>query len=195
MTSAAQRLSALKAKLNEAREENLQAVEDESKNRSNAAATYTQTPDQQGAHSQSLTSKSKSRKRQRPNYDGFEIDSADEAQGENDDDRLRSMKRRSRKLNVEVNCKSKDAQREAVIEYGKTGQKVTEEGVRRMVEELRDTEKRRDKFQRRRAFDEDRVDINFINEGNRAFNRRLDRHFDKFESVRKIKDNLERGTG
>jgi hypothetical protein len=53
------------------------------------------------------------------------------------------------------------------------------------------SEKRRQQFSRRRRFNEDE-DINYINERNRVFNKKLKRFYDPYTS--EIKNNLERGT-
>ena len=78
--------------------------------------------------------------------------------------------------------------------YGGTSANATTEQSERLAKDMVEIEARRKKFNRRRAFVEDRADISFINEGNRAYNRVLSKHFDKFEDVRKLKDSLERGT-
>jgi hypothetical protein len=49
--------------------------------------------------------------------------------------------------------------------------------------------KRRQKFSRRRAFNED-ADINYINERNRVFNKKLKRYYDQYTS--EIKNNIVR---
>lgn len=68
----------------------------------------------------------------------------------------------------------------------------SEEAVTRMVQELRATERRRERFKRRRPFDEEAEDITFINERNRKFNEKIGRTFDKY--TEEIRENLERGT-
>ncbi len=78
--------------------------------------------------------------------------------------------------------------------YGGTTANVTTEQSERLAKDVAETEARRKKFNRRRTFVGDRADISFINEGNRAYNRVLSKHFDKFEDVRKTKESLERGT-
>lgn len=78
--------------------------------------------------------------------------------------------------------------------YGGSSGGVSNAKAERLVADLKETELRRTRFHRRRAFVEDRADISFINEGNRSYNRILDKHYDGFESVRNIKENLERGT-
>lgn len=67
----------------------------------------------------------------------------------------------------------------------------TKEGVTRMVEDLEKQIKKRQKFSRRRMFDPD-ADIDFINERNRNFNKKIDRFYGKY--TQEIKQNLERGT-
>uniref|UniRef100_A0A7S1TGY4 Pre-mRNA-splicing factor SYF2 n=1 Tax=Compsopogon caeruleus TaxID=31354 RepID=A0A7S1TGY4_9RHOD len=75
---------------------------------------------------------------------------------------------------------------------GRDGPVDNADAVERMVAELVATQKRREKFKRRRAFDEDVEDINYINERNRRFNQKVGRSFDKY--TEEIKQNLERGT-
>ena len=50
---------------------------------------------------------------------------------------------------------------------------------------------KRSKYSRRRAFDED-ADIDYINERNMKFNKKLERFYGKYTA--EIKQNLERGT-
>jgi hypothetical protein len=47
------------------------------------------------------------------------------------------------------------------------------------------------KFSRRRAFNED-ADVNYINERNRVFNKKLNRFYDKYTAD--LKNTIERGT-
>lgn len=51
--------------------------------------------------------------------------------------------------------------------------------------------KKREKYSRRRAYDEDE-DIDYINERNMKFNKKLERFYGKYTT--EIKQNLERGT-
>lgn len=68
---------------------------------------------------------------------------------------------------------------------------IASEGAARVVAELDDRDKAHAKFSRRRAFyDEDTVD--YVNERNRIFNRKLSRAFDKY--TMETRQNLERGT-
>lgn len=64
-------------------------------------------------------------------------------------------------------------------------------GVDRMVAELAEGQKRKEKFSRRRPFNEDE-DVNYINERNRVFTKKLQRAYEPY--TLEIKQNLERGT-
>lgn len=64
----------------------------------------------------------------------------------------------------------------------------------RVANELADMEARRHRSKKVREFDEEKGDIGFINEPNRRFNAMLDKHYDKYDSVRDVKESLERGT-
>jgi len=68
---------------------------------------------------------------------------------------------------------------------------VSNEGLDRMVKELNKAEERRSKFSRRRATNPD-ADINYINERNKVFNKKISRAFDPYTA--EIRQNLERGT-
>jgi pre-mRNA-splicing factor SYF2 len=74
---------------------------------------------------------------------------------------------------------------------GVTEHKDTETGVNRMVEDLEKQIAKRAKYSRRRAFDEDE-DIDYINERNMKFNKKLERFYGKYTAG--IKQDLERGT-
>lgn len=65
------------------------------------------------------------------------------------------------------------------------------ENVEKMSEELEREMERRKKFSRRRPYYED-MDISFINERNRVYNAKLQRHFK--DQAQELKGNLERGT-
>ncbi|CAF3483898.1 unnamed protein product [Rotaria sp. Silwood1] len=69
--------------------------------------------------------------------------------------------------------------------------KPSEASVNHMVEDLEQQYSKRGKFSRRRAFDID-ADIDYINERNRAFNKKIERYYGKYTA--EIKQNLERGT-
>jgi len=69
--------------------------------------------------------------------------------------------------------------------------KDSEQGINRMVEDLEKQIAKRSKYSRRRAFDEDE-DIDYINERNMKFNKKLERFYGKYTAG--IKQDLERGT-
>ena len=69
--------------------------------------------------------------------------------------------------------------------------KPSDTAVTRMVEDLEQQYAKRGKFSRRRAFNGD-ADIDYINERNRAFNKKIERYYGKYTA--EIKQNLERGT-
>jgi len=68
---------------------------------------------------------------------------------------------------------------------------LPQKNVNRMVDELEKSIAKRALFTRRRTFYED-ADIDYINERNRVFNKKIARAFDK--STVEIRQNLERGT-
>jgi pre-mRNA-splicing factor SYF2 len=74
---------------------------------------------------------------------------------------------------------------------GVTEHKDSEEAVSCLVDDLDKQIKKRAKYSRRRAYDEDE-DIDYINERNMKFNKKLERFYGKYTT--EIKQNLERGT-
>ncbi|ETV85798.1 hypothetical protein H257_02368 [Aphanomyces astaci] len=76
------------------------------------------------------------------------------------------------------------------LEYGKNDG-TTEEGVDRMVAELAHRADVKKKFSRRRQH-YDGEDVDYINNRNRVFNKKISRAFDKYTV--EIRQNLERGT-
>lgn len=74
--------------------------------------------------------------------------------------------------------------------YGGDG-KCAPEAVNRMVEELNERKKKASDFSRRRRFDPTR-DVDYINERNAHFNKKIERAFGAH--TKEIKANLERGT-
>ncbi|KAE9045402.1 hypothetical protein PR003_g2350 [Phytophthora rubi] len=76
------------------------------------------------------------------------------------------------------------------LAYGKDD-KVEEENVERMAQELEERIKARKKFSRRRQHYEGE-DVDYINGQNRIFNRKASQAFDKYTV--EIRQNLERGT-
>ncbi|KAG7177353.1 pre-mRNA-splicing factor syf2-like [Homarus americanus] len=69
--------------------------------------------------------------------------------------------------------------------------KDSNEAIDSMVDDLEKQIAKREKYSRRRIFDDD-ADINFINERNMKFNKKLERFYGDY--TEEIKQNLERGT-
>ncbi|XP_006815487.1 pre-mRNA-splicing factor syf2-like [Saccoglossus kowalevskii] len=69
--------------------------------------------------------------------------------------------------------------------------KDTEAGIDRMVNDLEKQIDKRNKYSRRRAYN-DEEDISYINERNMKFNKKLERFYGQYTT--EIKQNLERGT-
>ncbi|RLV89847.1 hypothetical protein DV515_00014640 [Chloebia gouldiae] len=67
----------------------------------------------------------------------------------------------------------------------------SKEGVDRMVADLEKQIEKRDKYSRRRPYNDD-ADIDYINERNAKFNQKAERFYGKYTA--EIKQNLERGT-
>jgi len=76
------------------------------------------------------------------------------------------------------------------MNYGQTPT-VTRRNIDKMVNELEQQAQKREKFSRRRAFNED-ADVDHINERNAVFNKKVARFYDKYTG--EIKANLERGS-
>lgn len=207
MMSVSERLSAIREKLEAARSDNLEAVGREVRKESHEKRQFEDDLDRRCTENdvRTLDTHYVSTQGKRKYKYVNDVGSADEADEEDGDARLRSMKRRARAAAKRTQRKesgkgqglntiiSETPENHNDVAYGGKGS-VSEEAMDRMVDELQQAEKRRGKFKRRRAFYEDEGDITFINEGNRLFNRTLSKHFDKFDSVKEIKDNLERGT-
>lgn len=215
MTTVSERLAALKKKLDAGRTDNLKAVQQEVSRAAEAGSDepdasrrsgidVTHAPTHARTHEEGKGTKRKMRECKQVEH----VEGADnEADGEDTDDRIRGMKRRTRAV-MDTLCRKADVSEEGnghanghanghgkdnVLVYGGAAN-VNKDALDNMVNELQQVESRRAKFRRRRKFDEENDDISFINEGNRLFNRTLDRHFNKFDSVKEIQDNLERGT-
>lgn len=69
--------------------------------------------------------------------------------------------------------------------------KDTEDDIDNMVQDLEKQVAKREKYSRRRVHDDD-DDINYINERNMRFNKKLERFYGGY--TQEIKQNLERGT-
>ena len=77
------------------------------------------------------------------------------------------------------------------LAYGGAGFQPSEDKVEGMVQNLLDAAERRNKFSRRRpeVFE---ADVDYINDRNKHFNKKIERAFGEYTKV--IKENLERGT-
>jgi len=69
--------------------------------------------------------------------------------------------------------------------------KDSEDAIHRMAEDVNKQKEKREKYSRRRRHDPD-ADIDYINERNMNFNKKLERFYGTY--TKEIKDNLERGT-
>ncbi len=69
--------------------------------------------------------------------------------------------------------------------------KDRKEAVDKMAKDIQDQVAKRERYSRRRAFDEG-ADVDYINERNMKFNKKLERFYGGY--TKDIKDNLERGT-
>ncbi|GLC37960.1 hypothetical protein PLESTB_001498000 [Pleodorina starrii] len=76
------------------------------------------------------------------------------------------------------------------LQYGQNP-KLPAENVDKMVAELVDRDRKKDEYSRRRRYN-DGADVDFINDRNAHFNKKIQRAFGQFTS--EIKANLERGT-
>ncbi|XP_068635233.1 uncharacterized protein [Aristolochia californica] len=106
---------------------------------------------------------------------------------------------KKRTKNIEIDLEEYTKQKEAdpefyrnasSLQYGKAP-KISEDRIEKMVNELKDTEAKRQAFSRRRKFNEEK-DIDSINDRNEHFNKKIERAFGKY--TLEIKNNLERGT-
>ncbi|GFU30008.1 pre-mRNA-splicing factor syf2 [Nephila pilipes] len=110
---------------------------------------------------------------------------------------IRQYNRRTKKLkpDMEAYIKEKEKMGEAfyptkdTIIHGMQGD--SKESIDNMVEDLEKQIEKHSKFSRRRRFNDD-ADINYINERNMKFNKKLERFYGKYTA--EIKQNLERGT-
>lgn len=175
--SAAERLAALRERLKNGRGENLKAVEQESRN---AVPVRAKTDE---VSRSDVRRSLKKRKRS-------SLGSDDE---EDDDPIEKSIIARAAQISRAGPSASESLPTVPAV-YGGSSGGVSAEHSDRLVEDLKETEERRTRFRRRRAFVAENADISFISEGNKNFNRILGKHYDRFESVKKIKDSLERGT-
>ncbi|XP_045624873.1 pre-mRNA-splicing factor syf2 isoform X2 [Procambarus clarkii] len=103
---------------------------------------------------------------------------------------------KNKKTNMEEYEREKQAVGEAAF-YGEDNtiaiglHKDSASAIDNMVEDLEKQIAKREKYSRRRIYDDD-ADINFINERNMKFNKKLERFYGNY--TEEIKQNLERGT-
>ena len=76
------------------------------------------------------------------------------------------------------------------LEYGKINSSISDVALKKLSEDVLEREQQRKKYGKRRLHVDG--DIDFINDKNAKFNRKLDRAFDKYTV--EIRQNLERGT-
>lgn len=77
------------------------------------------------------------------------------------------------------------------LDYGKSGASVTKSGLDRLKKDIEDREEARKTFSKRRMNFE-ASDVDYINDRNAVYNKKLKRAFDKYTV--EIRQNLERGT-
>lgn len=114
-----------------------------------------------------------------------------------EDAAIRQYNRLSKKMkpNMESYKKEKEKMGEAFYPTKDTiihgMQEDSQEAIDNMVEDLEKQIERHSKFSRRRRYNDD-ADINYINERNKNFNKKLERFYGQYTA--EIKQNLERGT-
>ncbi|CAK4627557.1 hypothetical protein LEN26_011657 [Aphanomyces euteiches] len=108
----------------------------------------------------------------------------------NQDSLYNAYKKRLHTLPTEKTAQTAPAKEYDELEYGKNDT-ATEEGLDRLVAELGNRAEARKKFSRRRQH-YDSEDVDYINNRNRVFNKKISRAFDKYTV--EIRQNLERGT-
>lgn len=114
-----------------------------------------------------------------------------------EDAAIRQYERQTKKLKPDMVAyvKEKETMGEAfyptkdTIIHGMQGD--SKESIDNMVEDLEKQIDKSSKFSRRRRYNDD-ADINYINERNKNFNKKLERFYGKY--TQEIKQNLERGT-
>ncbi|CAM9569698.1 unnamed protein product [Laminaria digitata] len=107
----------------------------------------------------------------------------------NQDALFKGYKKRLEKL-PKPKAGSEGARMEDTAEYGAKDD-ADAKGMQRVVDELMDKEKRKEAFSRRRS-EHGAADIDYINDRNKHFNKKIKRAYDKYTV--EIRQNLERGT-
>ena len=111
----------------------------------------------------------------------------------------KSYDRRLSEVNIEGEEESYEKQKETVSDFYRSADSMdygaswnaTKEGAERVAQEMVRQSEKRQKFSRRREFNEDK-DITYINERNRKYNEKIGRFYDEY--AYEIQQNLERGT-
>ncbi|CAM9812431.1 unnamed protein product [Ectocarpus sp. 6 AP-2014] len=107
----------------------------------------------------------------------------------NQDALFKGYKKRLDKL-PKAKAGSESARMEDTAEYG-TRDDADSKGMQRVVDELVEKGKRKEAFSRRRS-EHSATDIDYINDRNKHFNKKIKRAYDKYTV--EIRQNLERGT-
>jgi len=106
--------------------------------------------------------------------------------------RLATMKVDIEGYKAQKTSEAEDFYRDAnSLAFGQGGFQPSQEKVEGMVNELLDKQEKRNKFSRRRGENED-DGVDYINDRNKHFNKKIERAFGEYTKV--IKENLERGT-
>ncbi|CAM9475166.1 unnamed protein product [Scytosiphon promiscuus] len=107
----------------------------------------------------------------------------------NQDALFKGYKKRLEKL-PKAKAGSEASRMEDTAEYGARDD-ADAKGMQRVVDELLEKEKRKEAFSRRRS-EHSAADIDYINDRNKHFNKKIKRAYDKYTV--EIRQNLERGT-
>ncbi|XP_013405461.1 pre-mRNA-splicing factor SYF2 [Lingula anatina] len=109
----------------------------------------------------------------------------------------RQYQRLTKQLKPDMNDYERKKEKMGEEFYADTSTLITsqptdsKEAIDRMVEDVEKQIEKRSKYSRRRAHDED-ADIDYINDRNAKFNKKLERFYGQYTT--EIKQNLERGT-
>lgn len=200
--SAESRLVALRAQLTRAREANIEAVATESRasrplHRGVSVDSSESSPKNDhesggdgnnGADGDAGRRRKTTKKRRRPERDENDVVSKALARRVNRARRAEGAGAGGASTRIEP-----EAEVVQVVSYGGAGR--LQPGAAELVAiELADAEERRARGQKSAGPDDEAEDIGFINEHNKRFNKVVDKMYGKHDTVREIKDNLERGT-
>jgi hypothetical protein len=177
------RIEEVRARLAAARGENLRAVQED--DRSARTSAPENAPDEAAVPS-----------RKRPRNRNSEAErerNGGDAYTKSMRKRIARMRRQKDTNEPEQVLNHEASAADSPIVYGGAG-RLKSGAAERVAAELDDVEKQKVLYRKQDGFDEDKADIGFINDPNRRFNKIIDKHYDKYESVRDIKESLERGT-